>query len=200
MSIIDQAQIIRFHSDRSKEFADDYKKLGWKSADSQLIRFGVLASAFNINGASVLDVGCGYADFKPFLDKRFSGVSYTGIDLMPAFIHEAARRFASDNFASFIYGDFSAVDLTAVDYVFCCGALSYRNPDPGFHFRMIKKMWDTASKGVTFCLLDSEVFPHHPLLQGHDKKEMLEYCRSLSERAFLIDGYLPDDFTIVVPG
>jgi SAM-dependent methyltransferase len=198
MNLINQAQIIKFHSDRLREFSNDYQRLGWKTSDSQLIRFGVLASSFNLDGASVLDVGCGYADFKTFIDNRFSGVSYTGIDLMPAFIHEAARRFASDHFARFIFGDFATTNLTEVDYVFSCGALSYRNPDPGFNFRMIRKMWDMARKGIALSLLDREVFSEHPLLVGYNKTRVLTFCRSISETATLIDGYCPDDFTIKI--
>jgi SAM-dependent methyltransferase len=173
--------------------------LGWRTPESQLIRFGILASAFDLNSASVLDVGCGYADFKHFLDKRYSGVSYTGIELMPDFAYEAARRFASDGFASFILGDFSAVDLTEVDYVFSCGALSYRNSDPRHPYLMIQKMYDTARKGIAFTALDQEVFPPHSLLVGLHKIRTLGFCKSLSPKAKLIDGYLPDDFTIVIP-
>ena len=198
MHLINQAQIIKFHNDRSKEFKNDYKRLGWKSADSQLLRFGALASAFPLNNSSVLDVGCGYADFKTHLDKKFSNVSYTGIDLMPAFIHEAARRFASDTHASFIHGDFENVELTQVDYVFSCGALSYRNSNHYFPFSMIQKMLDTARKGIAFTMLNEENFPEHPLLKGYSKARIQTFCRSLSNNVKLIDTYLPDDFTIVI--
>lgn len=199
MNFISQAQIIKFHNDRLTGYAEDYKKMGWKNFDSQMVRFNILASAFNLDGASVLDVGCGFADFKSFLDKKYTRVSYTGIDLMPAFVHEAARRFASDRYTSFILGDFSATDLTEVDYVFSCGALNYRNPDPVYHLYLIKKMWDTARRGVAFTSLDGDAFPEHSLLVGYDKDEIMDFCKGLSCEATLITGYSPEDFTIKIP-
>jgi cyclopropane fatty-acyl-phospholipid synthase-like methyltransferase len=198
MNLLAQANIIKFHNDRSLNFYNDYQKLGWKSTTSQQLRFEVLASAFNLNGASVLDVGCGYADFKTFLDKKYSKVSYTGIDLNPAFVHEAARRFASDTWASFIMGDFYSVDLTSVDYIFSCGALNYRNPDPDYHFNMIKKMWNTANNGIAFTSLDEETFPKHSLLVGHNKDQIMDFCKKLSYQSTLISGYCPDDFAIII--
>lgn len=43
--------------------------LGWRDHNSQLIRFEVLADIADLNGRSVLDVGCGYADLLPFLSE-----------------------------------------------------------------------------------------------------------------------------------
>ena len=196
MSIIDQINIIRYHNDRIHDFDEDYKKLGWKERKSQVLRFEALVERLNLNSSSVLDVGCGYADFKPFLDKRFNKVSYTGIDIVPEFAHEAARRFASDRFASFIHGDFYTTPMTEVDYVFCCGALCYRNSDPEYPYKMIRKMFYTSRKGTAFCMLDNELFPKHPVLTGFKKKEIIKYCKSLARKVTLDDNYLLDDFTI----
>lgn len=90
------------------------------------------------------------------------------------------------------------MELTPVDYVFTCGALSYRNPNRYFPFSMIQKMLDTARKGIAFTLLNEETFPEHPLLKGYNKARIQTFCRSLSDNVRLIDNYLEDDFTIVV--
>ncbi len=196
MNIIDQAQIIKYHNDRIHDFAEDYKKLGWKERKSQVLRFEALVEGFDLNYSSVLDVGCGYADFKPFLDKQFSKVSYTGIDIVPDFANEAARRFANDRLANVIQGDFYTTSMTEVDYVFCCGALCYRNSDPDFPYKMIRKMFYTSRKGIAFCMLDNELFPKHPVLTGFEKKKIIKYCKSLTHKVLMDDNYLLDDFTI----
>jgi SAM-dependent methyltransferase len=187
---------IKFHRNQSANNADDYHALGWRSPESQLLRFKALTSGMDLQYSSILDVGCGYADFKTFLDKSFDGVSYTGIDLVPEFVHEAARRFASDRFCSFIHGDFFITPLTEVDYVFSCGALCYRNTDPEFVYKMIRNMWNTGNKGIAFNLLNKAVFPKHPLLVGYDKDEVLDYCQLLTSNIIVEEGYLPDDFII----
>jgi len=189
---------VKFHSDRIRDFNEPHRQLGWKNTDSQLLRFEALASMFHLDNTSVLDIGCGYADFKTFLDKTFSNVSYTGIDIMPAFIHEAARRFADSTSSHFICGDFCSVDFTPADYVFSCGGLSYRNSKANHPFSMIAKMWDTARKGIAFTMLDEEYFPKHPLLVPYSKDEILSFCRMLSRQVILKDSYLADDFIIAI--
>ncbi len=196
MSLIDQINIIRYHNNRIQNCEEEYKKLGWKEQKSQHLRFEALIEGFRPDHSSVLDVGCGYADFKLFLDRQFTGVSYTGIDIVPGFAHEAAHRFANDRFASFIHGDFSTTPMTEVDYVFCCGALCYRNSDPEFPYKMIRKIFYTSRIGIAFCMLDSELFPEHPVLTGYSKKEVTKYCRSLTNKVTINDNYLLDDFTI----
>src|SRR5688572_31025014 len=44
-----------------------HKALDWGSRDSQELRFSVLAAIADLRGCSVLDVGCGLADFCAFL-------------------------------------------------------------------------------------------------------------------------------------
>lgn len=198
MTLIDQISIISYHNERIRNYADNHKQLGWKEATSQQLRFDALIDKLDLNHASVLDVGCGYADFKTLLDKHFPGISYTGIDLVPDFVHEAARRFASDHFASFVHGDFYTTPMTEVDFVFCCGALSYRHSDPEFPYKMIRKMFYTSRKGLAFCALDKRLFPEQPILTGLDKKEIISYCKSLSRKIIINDNYLLEDFTIQI--
>lgn len=196
MHFLNQANIINFHRNRSHDNLSDYYVLGWRELKSQLLRFENLVKGINLNKTSVLDVGCGYADFKTFIDKCYEGVSYTGIDLIPEFVHEAARRFATDRFSSFINGDFFTTNLSEVDFVFSCGALCYRNTDPEFVYKMIRKMWNTSRKGIAFNLLNSSVFPDHPLLVGYNKMEVIEYCRLFTSNIIVEEGYLPDDYII----
>ena len=196
MSLIDQINIIRYHKERIQNYPDYHKQLGWKGKKSQILRFEALIEGLDLNYSSVLDVGCGYADFKTFLDTQFNLVSYTGIELVPEFVNEAALRFICDRFASFIHGDFSTALLTEIDYVFCCGALCYKNSDPEYPFKMIRKMYYTSRKGSAFCMLDSQLFPEHPVLTGFCKKEVVKYCRSIADKVIVNDNYLLEDFSV----
>ncbi len=87
MELIEKATIIHYHRHRIKAFnCGTVQSLGWKGDDSQQKRFDVLAGVADLNGTSILDLGCGQGDLKCFLDKRFSAFSYIGIDQMPEFI------------------------------------------------------------------------------------------------------------------
>lgn len=87
MNLIDRATVIHFHRHRIAEFgADSVRALGWVSEASQTSRFEAIAQAADFNDSSVLDLGCGTGDLKAFLDLRFAGVSYLGIEQVPEFV------------------------------------------------------------------------------------------------------------------
>lgn len=199
MNLIERATIQHFHRHRIGTFGvSSARCVGWRDDDSQRRRFDAIASAAAFAGASVLDVGCGLGDLKGFLDERFEDVSYIGVDHMAPFIRQARERYGHDAGTSFLEGDFGSAAFLEVDYVVASGALSYRCADPGFWRRMIRKMFCSARRGVLFNMLDAAVFPAHPLLVGQDRGEVVAFCRELSRRVTLIDGYLDDDFTVCI--
>jgi SAM-dependent methyltransferase len=199
MDPVARATVLDFHRHRIGVFGrGSVESLGWRDARSQQQRFEVIASACDINGASVLDVGCGQGDLKGFLDERFSGFSYLGLEHVSAFVEQACAAWAHCPDTTFVQCDFSAVQLPVVDCVIASGALGYRCADPDFHLAMIRRMYAAARRTLVFNLLDADVFPDHPLLVGRDRAEVVALCRSLSPAVEVIDGYLDDDFTICV--
>jgi SAM-dependent methyltransferase len=199
MDPVARATVLDFHRHRIGVFgAGSVESLGWRDAASQHRRFSVIAGACDFDGASVLDIGCGRGDLRAFLDARAHDCTYLGFEHVPAFVAEARIRYAAHPRTTFVQCDFSAVTLPSADHVVASGALAYRCPDPGFHLKMIRRMFDAARTTVVFNLLDAATFPEHPLLVGRDRREVLAFCRSLSPDVELVDGYLEDDFTIRV--
>ena len=197
MNLIDKATIIHFHRHRLATYSNGtVKALGWKSAASQVRRFKVLAGVDDLSGCTVLDLGCGYGDLKPFLDQRFTDVAYIGVDQMHEFVREAAKRHGRCRNTRFFLGDFTTMALPRVDYVLASGAFGYRSKDPGFPDNVIRRIYLAAEKGVAFNMLDAEFFPSHALLKGHNREKVVSFCRELTLNCKLITGYLKDDFTI----
>src|SRR5688572_3338932 len=60
--------------------------------ESQLIKFSVLADVMPLSYKSVLDIGCGFADYADFLERKFPGLSYSGVDLSAAMVEGARKR------------------------------------------------------------------------------------------------------------
>jgi SAM-dependent methyltransferase len=198
MNLIERATVMHYHRHRLAEWGGQAQALGWKAVESQQRRFEVIAGAADFSHCSVLDVGCGRADFKAYLDERFPGVRYTGIDQMPEFVEAAAARYGDGDGSRFLLGDFSAIELPSADYVVACGALGYRCAEAGFHLRMIGKMHAAARRALIFNVLDAKRFPDHPLLVGRDCAEVLDCCRRLSPQVAVSQGYLDDDMTVCV--
>lgn len=197
MDLIERATVMHYHRHRIAEFGPRAQALGWKAQHSQWERFELILQAADFSHCSVLDVGCGRADLKAFLDERFPGVCYTGIEQMPEFVADAVQRYSNDG-SRFLLGDFSQGELPVADYVIACGALGYRCAEAGFHLRMIRKMHAASRRALIFNVLDARRFPQHPLLVGCDCAEVLDLCRRLSPQVAVSQGSLDDDMTICV--
>ncbi|SDU58419.1 class I SAM-dependent methyltransferase [Desulfobacula phenolica] len=199
MHLIEKATLIHFHRHRQERFATGSAgALGWKHVNSQQKRFEVLASIGNLDDCEILDPGCGYGDLLTFLDARFKGVTYRGIDLLPEFVKTAAKSFACRANTCFMIGDFSRMELPKTDYVLASGAFGYKTEDKHYSFRTIDRLFKTARKGIGFNMLDKNKFPDHPLLTGHDKNVVVDFCQTLSSATKVVEDYLEDDFTVFV--
>ncbi|MBP1638832.1 MAG: Methyltransferase type 12 [Bacteroidetes bacterium] len=199
MNLIEKATILHFHRHRLNIYGNGtFRALGWKSMESQAKRFEVIASACDLNNKSILDVGCGYGDLKEYLDERFTNFHYTGIDQQPKFIAEAKQVYANKPDTYFFQTDFTQVQFPKVDYKVASGALSYRSSNSRFVFEMIAKMYSAANQGVAFNLFNAETFPEHPILMGHNIKEVETFCHTLCPQVQVITGYFDDDYTFIL--
>ncbi|MEK6686534.1 MAG: class I SAM-dependent methyltransferase [Pseudomonadota bacterium] len=197
MDLIEKATVMHYHRHRIAECRyGSVESLGWRSVTSQLARYEVLAKVGDLNGVSILDIGCGYGDLKAFLDLHYSNFDYIGIDQMPEFITKARIRYDGDLRTVFYQTDFSTVELPQVDVVIASGALGYRCKNDRFYTDMICKLYNSARIALAFNMLDKSIFPQHDLLIGHDRDEILALCRALSPRVVCVNGYLEDDFTV----
>lgn len=196
-SLLETASIIHYHRHRIAEYGSDtVEALGWRGEPSQLLRFEVIATVGDLHGCTVLDVGCGRGDLRAYLDRTVSSLTYIGIDLMAEFIRQAEARYRDYPNTFFCQTDFTETVFPQVDYVIASGALCYRSDDPDFHRDMIRKMYGAATRAVAFNMLDAARFPQHPLLVGHDHRQVVAFCEALAPNVELLQGYLEDDFTV----
>jgi len=199
MTLLEKATIMHFHRHRIDHFASGtVEALGYRAKESQSRRFAALAEVDDLNGGSLLDIGCGHGDLKAYLDERFHGFSYIGIDQMPEFIAEARSLYGQRPNCYFCMADFTSAELPQADYVFASGVLGYRCEEKDFYFSMVAKMYGAAGKALAFNMLDAAIFPQHELLTGHDPEKVVEFCNTLSPEVRLVRGYLEDDFTVLM--
>jgi trans-aconitate methyltransferase len=170
------------------------RALGYRHNDEQLLRFAMLAGIGDMNGHSVLDVGCGHGDLRGYLDERYPRLSYTGIDQSEAFLAVAARRYAHLPETTFYLGDFCNAGLPQADYVLVSGSLNYHNSDPGFIYNIITKLYQTSRIALGFNLL-SKIDPGG-ILVAYDADNIMQHCRTLSNRVILQNDYCDGDFTV----
>ena len=190
----DTARLISYYKEALDQYGDhDARSVHWSNADGQKTRFMILSQIANLKNKSILDVGCGLGDLYTFLVSQNIHTNYTGIDIVPDFIVRAREQIPT---ARFECKDMMAM-TEKYDYVIASGALSFKVPDnKNYYFSVIKKMYDTANKGLAFNMLNKEVHIDDETYAAYDPSEVADFCKSFCPRVEIIIDYLPQDFTL----
>jgi SAM-dependent methyltransferase len=198
----EESKVIDFYAQRWEQYGYDTRSLGIGSRESQEIRFDVLSQIGDLSHASVLDVGCGFGDLHSYLERKGIHVRYTGLDIQPAFIEEARRRHPADEF--FCKDIESFEPKHPPDYVLISGTFNvkFREDQEAWVFRMLRRMFGWAKRGVGINMLSTYYDP------GHFRGDMF-YCapehalaeaHAITRWVTLRHDYLPHDFTLYLYG
>lgn len=145
-----------FYNNRYDEYGNDLKSVGWGSMKSQKLRFKVLSEIADLNGAKICDVGCGFGDLYPYLNKRFKNIKYIGIDISEKLICQAQARYPGVHFL--MEDILQSKREREFDYVFASGTLSYKmKKHLEYVEAMLTAMLKMAKKGVAVNFLSSYV-------------------------------------------
>ena len=180
------AAIVRaYHSERMSRFGvASARALGWRDAYSQRQRFEQIAEIGNLNGRTLLDVGCGHGDFFRFVSELYPDLDYFGLDQEKAFLEVAVERYGTKPNTKFFFGDFESVSLSRYDYVICCGGLNYRTSDKRHMLKMITKFFNASKIGVGLNILRSVDFKNG-ILVPYSESEVMRFCRKLTSEIVL---------------
>lgn len=196
MHLFETFSIKRYHREKIEAFGiQSHRSVGWLSEAAQMARFDAQLKLGNMNGHSVLDIGCGKGDFRKSLQAAYPDARYFGVDINEELLDEGVRVYGHLPETVFLKGDFSVADLPATDFIVASGALSYYSEDEQYLFNTIGKLYATCGMAFGFNLLSKLDEPHH-LLRAYDKEHIYTFCRSLSAKTMLLDQYREHDFTI----
>jgi SAM-dependent methyltransferase len=180
---------------------DSPKSLQWFDEQSQEKRFEVLAAIGDLNGASMLDFGCGLGRFARYLKKRNVSVTYTGVDLVPEMRDHAAREHPEHRFCrpEELGGDL-------FDYAFISGVFNNKRRDNERFFReTAADSFARAKRGLAFNMLCVDVDRRYRDLSYAKPEKVLRFVKKhLSPLVTLRNDYcvqaedVPSDFTVYV--
>jgi len=180
-----------------QEHGDNYKTLNWGSEESQQLRFKILSEVGHLHGQSILDVGCGFADYYRYLSDNKIQVNYSGLDITKPIVEEAQKKFPG---ITFFNSPLNTIDKALIfDYVFASGIYTYRSEDATEFLQMMTLlMYQHCRKGIAFNSLSS----WSPSMDDGefyaDPLETLFFCRTLSPGVVLRHDYHARDFTIYI--
>ncbi|MGH8596278.1 MAG: methyltransferase [Gammaproteobacteria bacterium] len=186
--------VARYYDELVVKYGHDPRACDYGRAQSQLIKFGVLAEVLPLDRTRILDVGCGFADYATYLAGRFRDVTYAGIDLSDAMV-AAARRLhptlsiRNVNILEEDPGTFDVVTANGIFYLLGSEA-------PALMRELIARMFACARAAVAFNSLSTWAPDRGPGEFHADPAEVLNYCCTITPWVALRHDYHARDFTI----
>lgn len=168
------------------------------SPEGQRMRFDELMRIADLSGTTVLDLGCGIADFYPLLSERFPGLIYSGVDIVPEMIEYARQRYPEITFQC---RDILEEPLDETfDYILI--SEMFNNAIPGatdFLKSMVSGAFKNARRGLAFNFISTHVNFVSEDMAYHDPTEILNFCISnVSRRTALFHHYGRCDVSVFV--
>jgi SAM-dependent methyltransferase len=206
------SRIREHYAPRVSDHRPHFDVLDWADRRSQVARFAVLADNVDLDGRSLLDVGCGLGDLLAYLNERGVRPVYTGVDIVPEMVASARKHhptatflctnlFAPENsnrphLRGHLNGD--GYLFSTFEVVFCSGTF---NLDLGnasdFLPRAIERLLALTGRTLVFNLLHERTASKYDQCVYHDPADVLAVLAPRGVRARVIDDYLVNDFTVI---
>jgi SAM-dependent methyltransferase len=197
----DRRDYIERYEARLRRFGYSLETLGWGKQGRQDIRFGVLSQPIleSLN-SSVLDVGCGFADFYDYLvDRGWKGY-YCGFDLVPGLLQVAKKRHPEIDLREL---DITAPGLSLGPYDFVVGTgmfnarLKFGNNLEHIECAL-RNMRRVANVAICVDFMSTYVDYQHPEGWHTDPAWALALGKKLSRRVLLRHDYMPFEFALII--
>ena len=188
--------VVPFFDRHVRHHGTHINSLGWFSKESQYTRFDVIATYLPKSPFSVLDVGCGFGDFFHYCQINEIPADYTGVDISTEMIHRAKLAYPSARFFNLDILSPGANLESTYDVVVANGAFNLKVPDQmAYLLTMCKAMFALTTSTLVVTLLTGA--PTSPAFYYYQPEDVLVTLRHLGQ-VEIQDGYLPNDFTIVL--
>jgi SAM-dependent methyltransferase len=189
--------IIDRYTSRLETFGPTIDALASGSAERQETRFNVLSDIGDLNGRTVLDLGCGLGDFYAFLQRRKISARYTGYDIVPGFIKHAEQKYRDADFEvrdiqeNGIGGDF--------DYIVSSQVFNNRLSD-GSNIKLVQEVlslcYNSCNRGVALDMMVDYVDFKDDHLFYYKPEDIFSFCKSLTKRVALRNDYPLFEFSV----
>jgi hypothetical protein len=175
-----------------------FQALLWASAKTQRARFEAIRRLCPPAGKSILDAGCGRADFMGFLLERNDvPADYIGLEGV-AVLADAAEQRKYPN-TRIIRGDFvrdPAKLFVGADVIVFSGSLNTMGDD--LFYGTLRRAYDATAQAVVFNYLASPGLAGKDFLVWRREQEVTSFARKTAGDVKVLADYLPGDCTIAM--
>lgn len=192
------ASYLEPYEQAARRWGAGFQALLWASAKTQRARFDAIRRIVPPEGQSVLDAGCGRADFMGYLLERGAGpADYIGLEAVRTLADAAeARKYPR---ARIIRGDFVANPqalFVGADVIVFSGSLNTMAPD--LFYRTLRRAYDAAGRAVVFNFLASPGLAGKDFLVWHREQDVHCFARATADEVKRLGDYLPGDCTVAM--
>lgn len=196
-----RAQIVDSYQRLFATYGYSPRALGWDKG-KQFLRFHQLTSGWDLAGASILDVGCGFGDFVDYLRfMNIEGCTYTGIDLVGEFIAEGERRFGSPK-ATFLQAALEDyAPPSNFDYVIASGSFNLKVEGVDGHEQIrqsLEKMFRLCNIALSADFISDKVDYAHEHNFNSSPEVVLSMAYGLSRNVILRNDHFPFEFCVTI--
>ncbi len=193
--------IKKYYEDNYKEGYPDYYIQGWENRTAQEMRFKELINSIDLNGKRILDVGCGTGNLLEYINERFTGFEYTGVDILPHMINIAVAKKLTGKFICMDLFKNNPFKSNSFDAIFSSGIFNLNlGNNKEFLFDALDVFQQLSNGTIAFNLLwdkspdrEDKYFYFDP-----DKVEQLLTERYNHWAVTISKGYLNNDFTVLL--
>ena len=193
----DKTIIIERYTERHHRMGGTVGALGSGTTEHQTIRYKVLSGIGDMGGRRVLDVGCGFGGFYDYNRHMNEPMIYTGIDIVPSLLQEAASRHPEAHFMEMDILDLP--DDMETDYVVSSQAFNNKlmfSDNWDLLKEVLAKCFRIARQGVAIDMISSHVDFREDRLYYYDPCEVFGFCKTLTKRVQLRHDYPLFEFCV----
>ena len=188
-------KIDKYYESLIKRYGHDPKACDYGVSASQTIKFRVISEVADLSGCKILDVGCGFADFAEYLEKKVGNIHYTGIDICEAMILKA--RQIRPHLELLHLNILDQQFKRKFDYVSANGIFYLLGSQAkDLMLSIVEKMFNLAECGIAFNSLSSWAPKKESDEFYADPLKTAEFCHAMTPNIVLRHDYHPRDFTI----
>lgn len=193
----ERQHVVDRYAERLGRLGPVVQALGWRDEEQQDLRFQVMVEGLReLDGASVLDIGCGFGDLYRYLKAGGHDVRYTGCDLSSDVLDVARARHPGVTFEVRDVLE-RPYPTRSFDYVCMSGIFNHCLSDnDGFLHRMLAVSFESCAKGVAANMTTDYVDYQDAHLHYFNPEAVFCYGRTLTRRVALRHDYPLYEFTV----
>ncbi len=193
----DVGQVVRRYQQRIAEHGATLASLNSGSEAKQAMRHSVHASALRGLNPSILEIGCGLADFYKYLLDHQQACSYHGYDIVPEYIDRCRRVYPNGTFTlrnMFVEGIEGTHDTILMSQVL--NNRYQKSDNMQVMQRALELSFQHTRVSVSIDMLSTYVDFRNPELFYYSPEEIFRIAKKISPRVLLRHDYRAFEFCV----